>query len=126
MGTPMSNLIGLSTYARRIGKRQSTLQRYEGRSDFPKPALVIEEHNRVKRLWPRETLDLYFQQVDSERRAKQELAREREARKRANGALHRHLVAMFGPVDASFIKREQLRQHGGDPESVCTELGIAY
>jgi hypothetical protein len=122
----MSDLIGLGTYARRIGKRQSTLQRYEDRSDFPKPALVIEEHNRTKRLWPRETLDLYFQQIDSERRAKQELARERAARKRATGALHRWAVTMFGPQDASFFKREQLRQHGGDPESVCTKLGIAY
>jgi len=122
----MSDLIGLSTFARRIGKPQSTLQRYEARPDFPKPALVIEEHNRVKRLWPRETLDSYFTRIDQERRDRQEQARIRAARKRASGALHRHLVAMFGPVDASFIKCEQLRQHDDDPESVCTQLGIDY
>ena len=122
----MSDLIGLGTYARRIGKRQSTLQRYESRSDFPKPALVIEEHNRTKRLWPHETLDLYFQQIDSERRAKQELARKRAARKRANGALHRWAITMFGPIDGALIKREELRQHDGNPELVCAALGIDY
>ena len=122
----MNDLVGLSTFARRIGKRQSTLQRYVDRPDFPIPILVIQEHRRTKRLWEKSALDRYFQQVNSERLAKQELARIRAARKRAAGALHRWAVTMFGPQDASFIKHEQLRQHGGNPITVCAELGIDF
>ncbi len=122
-----NDLIGLTTYARQIGRRQSSLQHHQDtRSDFPKPILVIQEHRRTKRLWEKSALDRYFQQVDSERLAKQELARIRAARKRAAGALHRWAVTMFGPQDASFIKHEQLRQHGGNPITVCAELGIDF
>jgi hypothetical protein len=93
----MNNLVGLSTYARRIGKCQSTLQRYQdGRADFPKPALVIDEYRRVKRLWGKSTLDSYFAKIESERLVKQELAQIRAARKRANAELYKYCRFLGG------------------------------